>query len=66
MNIKEFRQKKKLTQVDFAEVLNIAQGTVSKAELGNSIACFKILVKMRLVFGFNVNKYIDKNYNGQL
>lgn len=62
MKIKDFRNKQNLTQSEFASKLDIAQGTVSKAELGNSIACFKILVKMRLVFGFNVNKYIDKNY----
>lgn len=62
MNIKNYRTKKKLTQVEFAEKLGIAQGTVSKAESGNTDACFRILVQMRLVFGFNVNKYLDENF----
>lgn len=60
--IKKLRKKKKLNQVDFAKSLGISQGEVSKIESDLKAASVYVLKKLRAVYGFNVNKYLDETW----
>ena len=55
----EIRKKNKMKQIDFAKEVDMSQAYLSRVETGELKPNVKLLSKLRKVFGFNVNKWID-------
>lgn len=59
--IKELREKKKLTQAEFAEKLNVSDKTVSKWETGKGYPDITLLETISEAFGVSVTELISGN-----
>ena len=60
----EIRQKKRLTQAEFGEVLGIAQFTISRIERGQQEVDLKMLIGLAKHFDVNLHEFITNPYGG--
>ena len=58
MKIKEFRQKKKLTQFELALKVGISQSAVAKWENGETIPATKQLIKLAEIFNCTIDELV--------
>ena len=62
-NIKEYRENKKLTQKDIAQILGVEPGTISKYESGMIEPNIESLKKLANTFEITVDELINKESN---
>ena len=58
IDLKNFRQKRKLTQENLAQIFHISQTSVSKYERGEAFPDLETVVKMADYFGVSVDEFI--------
>ena len=61
--IKEKRMSKKMTQLEFAEAMNVSRATVAMWESGASTPRPAVLVRMASFFGCTVDELLQKGEN---
>lgn len=57
--IRDIRHELELNQVDFADELNVKQGTISKIEAGHVLPSTRLLLMMRKSFEIDINEVFD-------
>lgn len=57
--IRDIRHELELNQVDFADELNVKQGTISKIEAGHVLPSTRLLLMMRKAFEIDINEVFD-------
>lgn len=65
-NIKRFRNERKMSQAEFAELCNVSTGTIGNIECGLSKPSFDLLLKMADVFGVHPSTLLSEKENPSL
>ena len=60
INLRNLRQKGKLTQKNLADILHISQTSISKYERGEAFPDLEIVVKMADFFGVSLDDFIKR------
>lgn len=60
-NIKKYRENKKMTQAEVAEILNVKPGTISKYELGILEPNVESLKKLAEIFDVTIDELVNEN-----
>lgn len=58
--LKEFREKRNLTQKELAEELNVTSQTISRYELGDRKPSQETLFKLAKIFNVNIGEFYPK------
>ena len=61
LNIKELRKKKRLTQEELSDILEVKKATISTYERGVSNPSFDVLLKIRALFEVSLDDLIYTN-----
>ena len=57
--IRDLRYQLELNQIDFAQELEVKQGTISKIEAGHVLPSTRLLFALRRVFETDINELFD-------